>query len=331
MDLLTKTDTVAPTKKATAAKTAPAESPVITPEFRFVRTDRMSIDEWNDLPEHPNQRDTEKHARYSTHLNVFDPTHRRVTAATGPDGKMYVVDGHTRRWMWKQGFTKNLPVPLSLDVDLYSCPTRDALAQLYYRFDSRQAVETPQDIVFGTTKALGLDFKSSVMRSGRYGNALVVSYEYTHGRMFDKRNPDVIKDCVLYFKDELVLLDATSPVTADMPAAFMAAALLTLAYSPVHAKEFWTKYNRDEGRKIGRECDAVHAARNLLAWGKDQKKLGTAANYREIIGRVVNAFIAFRKYETYKGKSGIPNPKDDEALREFFIAVKRAKAERGFK
>lgn len=59
---------------------------------------RMPLGIWFAMPDNPRQRDTENRARAASrkHLQSPHPTHRNVSAAQLPDGRLVKLDGHTR-------------------------------------------------------------------------------------------------------------------------------------------------------------------------------------------------------------------------------------------
>ncbi|MCW5697331.1 MAG: hypothetical protein KIS96_11450 [Bauldia sp.] len=260
---------------------------------------------------------------------MFDDTHRRVAVGVLPSGKMIKIDGHTRAFVWAGGLAQGVPTPLVLDADVYKLRDREAAVELYTRFDSRVAVETAQDQLFGAAREADLHFESPMLRAGRYGNALKHLYQVLFG-VWGERHSDArfTYRVVDYFKPELLRFDAAKPVHSDYTGIIIAGAILTFMRHGDDALEFWGRYGRNEGIKDRGSCDGVQAVRNLLSYVRVEKKHGSS-HFEEILGRTVNGYEMFRSGRLYTGKGGLPHAKKGDELQRFIDDARKAKERRG--
>lgn len=295
--------------------------------FEYVGTQKLTLDDWVAIPDNPIQRDTAKRAKSASHLMTFSPSHLRVAIGVLPDRRTFKVDGHTRAFLWSTQKVEGLPSPLVLNADVYQCRDREALIELYSHFDSRSAVELPADQVFGASRELGLHFKSPILASGRYGTPIKRLYNIVNGYGAAWADAKFTYLAINYFRDELLMFDATEPKHNDYGAPIIMAAILTFMRYGAGASEFWVRYGRNEGVKSGQTCDGVQALRNMIAEMKIQKKTGTPF-YGELIGRALNAFERSREGRMYTGKMGIPQIKAEAEMARFVEMARKAKEAR---
>jgi len=114
----------------------------------------MSVGWFVALPDHPRQRDTERHAKKARkrHLKKACITQEEVVVARY-SGSECKVDAHTRALLWGAGL---LPKPDKVWVTRFSCDTTADLNELYATYDNKDATETPKDLAYGRLHELGM-------------------------------------------------------------------------------------------------------------------------------------------------------------------------------
>src|SRR5512135_1321507 len=121
-------------------------------------TAEMSVEQWLILPDHPRQRDTERHARarhwqFAKRATGAAFQHLSHVTAACWNGTLYKVNGHTRALLWVKG---ELPAPEHLHVTIYKVTTREELNDLYAAFDAAWAAKPEYEKVYGGLRECGL-------------------------------------------------------------------------------------------------------------------------------------------------------------------------------
>lgn len=296
--------------------------------YKWIGNQQISQTEWSTIADNPIQRDTEKRGKAARHLRAFTEAHRRVAFAILPNGMRYKLDGHTRLFVWENGLAENVPDPLLLNADIFLCRDRQAVIDLYETFDSRSAVETAADTLFGVVNEAEIKFASPMMRANRFGSSVKRLYLLTNGYQGAVwSDPKFAYTCVNYFKQELQLFDRTEPKHTDFTNPILMAAIVSFMLDGERATGFWQKYNANHGKKNESGCDAVQGMRNLLGFIREHKRHGNQHD-AEMLGRAVNAYEMFRGRDWYAGKSGVPHKKSKTELDRFLAASVRAKEAR---
>lgn len=254
----------------------------------------MTPQEWIAVKDNPIQRDTEHHAKKAVlgHLKQESATHARVAAAILPNGEMYKLDGHTRSYLWQ---IEKLAPPKTVLVDVYHVDTVADVIELYKHFDNVGAVETANDRLRGALRLHGINAKSGVILHGGLNTALALIYNKS-GRASDVEKP--IKN----FKNEIIQLDSLGLSNAGMSSPIIAAAIVALRVYGQDVLTFLTAYHGNQGRKIGKERDAVQALIETLLIAKANKtKTGGYHSNIVIMGRALSAIQAYLENRTYTG------------------------------
>lgn len=294
----------------------------------FLGQVEMPFNEWCKIPDHPHQRDTAKHAQRSKHLQSFSEIQRKMTLARLPNGAIFKVDGHTRAYMWQRGLTIGLPNPttLMLKVDQWGVADEQALAKAYDTFDNRNAVDTVADEVFSAAKAAGIEFKSKLLRSGRYASAIK--------RVYILLTPDrpqedyTLRDASTFFSKELKLLDSINPTAVDFTSGFTSGALFTLALDGTEAVDFWSRYQEGTGTKIGNQCDAIQALIHLRDYVRGNNMTGSTQADEEF-RQCIAGYLAHKVDRQYRGKKAKPRPVSNEVIYELQAEILRKRHSRG--
>jgi hypothetical protein len=258
----------------------------------------MTPQEWAEVPDNPVQRDTEARAKRAkdTYLKKLSADHTVVQMAVLPDGRRFKLNGHTRSYLWETGA---VPAPKILHVDVYHCDTINDVVELYSHFDSRFAVDTSSDQVVGAARLAGLDFKSPLLRSARYGSA--VKHLYTQAyQVWGQSHSDLnfVCEAINAYAEELRLLDTINPTSAQFKAGIIMAALATLKHDGAVALGFWERFQNNKGRKDGVRQDAVQALDEVIS-GKKMTHDHRSNKALMQFNRGVTAYQAFRKGDTY--------------------------------
>lgn len=230
---------------------------------RTLRTISLSQKEFQTIPPNPIQRDTIRHARLSIkpygHLANASPTHAKVSIAEFPSGKRVVLDGHSRRYLWRENL---LDAPDKLSVDVYPINKMDEARVLYLQFDSSQATESGQDKLFGSLKFLGDGWEPDhkFFRSA----GLISSCKYL---VFPKRWEHVkrlsMTDLLKPHMPALKVMDRSMDVIrnpARFPSYMTCAFLLATTAHGSAALPFFEAYYLGEGIKVKDKADGVFMA-----------------------------------------------------------------------
>ncbi|NEU14633.1 hypothetical protein G3T14_21350 [Methylobacterium sp. BTF04] len=288
--------------------------------YRHVGRIEMSITEWSSVADNPRQRDTELHARKAKHLKEYDPIHRFVSMAVLPDGRRIKLDGHTRVFLWSRGEALG---PQTVFVEVYSCRDAASAEALYSKFDSQAAVETGADKVAGAARRHGLEFKTGMLRAGRYGSAVKRLYAYsTKTWNASWQDHDFVYDAVGHYAKELRLLDLTEPSPSQFPSGIVMAALATMKRRGEAALPFWKEYAVGGGTKVGSTMDGVQALIDAVVKAKQAARGkgsdGGAGQQLALLGKGILTFEAKRASQPYKvGKHGGVRSMDEDVLLQY--------------
>jgi len=214
---------------------------------------KIKVDDWFEMNDNPRQRDTKTHAKKALrlHLKEYSETHASVAAAELPDGTRYILDGHTRSFLWQSG---DLIAPKMLYCDLYIVQSIKQVISLYDCFDNSSAAETATDRLSGALKLNGVNLKSKLVKAGGMTNALKTVYSLKKRGL---RGIDVCEPVKL-FKKALNVIDKGMFMHTNFPSPVLAAMLLTAHRDGAKVLPFWKDYNEDQGKKTPKKFDAVY-------------------------------------------------------------------------
>lgn len=277
----------------------------------------MSASDWVKVAENPRQRDTESRARRAKHLKAIHPTHSRVNLARLPTGEIYKLDGHTRAYLWDKG---TLEAPTKVVADVWQCASIDDVKDLYGTFDSRAAVETTVDQVFGAVREGGLEFQSELLRSQRFAGAMRVASEVLLGSTFT--GGQSLYSLFEYWTPELLLLDECGPSRKRFHTGVAASALLTMRRFGPNAVGFWKSFAMGGGIKMNGERDAVQALEERMESMRLQKQVTGRGNVNKIIRICLSAFDSHQRDYSYSTEStGIKALQDNSFNRWIVLAA----------
>lgn len=249
---------------------------------------------WLACPDHPRQRNTEKHARAAArkHLKESTPVHHLVKAVRVKGGSMYKLDGHTRTFLWETG---GLDKPDMLQVNLLECDTLEEFLDAYYMEDAAAAAKTNSDTMLGVANAMGLHLTSGPLKDGNYKTALCMAIGCSTVDLDHAGLADALKD----WEPELRMFDSLNFAANTINGGVKAAILLTLRrYGGVRKhgyciQDFWLGVRNKQGHRDGKEMDGVQAAYEILL---QTRAKGAKANWQawtEIVGQLLTCAKAY--------------------------------------
>lgn len=256
---------------------------------------------WRDLPSHPRQRDTERHAK-AKHFIEAKASNKRivkehlahVTAAIYR-GRWYKVDGHTRTFLWENGSLK-LPDDHTLRVTVFECRTRDELNKLYTMFDNPSAAERSYEQVYGAMRELNMELRSKRLRRGHFKDALFLAIRaLPSARQPNVGDLDLYKATAVY-KKELMKLDTMSKrglVPSTFLTGVLAAALVSVKLWP-KTIELWRALNEDEWERRGGRSDAAGILAQHINMARGNENLTRSSQWQEHLFRM--ALMAAKKW-----------------------------------
>ena len=280
----------------------------------------MSPAEWAGVFDNPRQRNTERRAASADHLKVLHPSHVKVNMAVLPDGRRFKLDGHTRSFVWESGEVQPPPV---LYVDVWSCPDVQAAKDLYETFDSRAAVESVTDQLYGARRDMRIEYKSELLRADRFVTAIRHAYEELHGKA-SARGASVY-DLMQYWSRELAMLDECGGSTSQFNSGLVAGALITFRRYGDRASAFWRAFSGNAGVKGPDGMDAVQALSERISNLRADNALNGRQNVHYIIAITLSAFDSYREGYKYKLKNSAVKAYGEDSFRGWVNAAKTAR------
>jgi len=210
-------------------------------------TVQMPLGTWFAILDNPRQRDTEEHARKAAreHLRAPNPTHRSVSAACLPSGKMVKLDGHTRTFLWASGKLE-APADGTVTVTVYPVHDMEEVKDLFDTFDNRLAVMTTQDRLAGGKREHALELHSSCLSgTALHATSLKICDAIATQGILQVQKPDPEHVIIGRWKPVLEMVDAQG--YGRMSTGMLAGILLTWVLYASTArygamKDFWLSY-----------------------------------------------------------------------------------------
>lgn len=269
----------------------------------------MPIALWIAMADHPRQRHTEKHAKashwiFAKNAEGAELEHLRHVIAARFAGKDYKVDGHTRTYLWEKGV---LARPDSVQVTVHKVGSIDELNRLYEAIDAQTAAQTKIDQVYGGYRECGMVLQSKRLKEGFIVDALNLALRGKARSQQDKKHTMEIDlyQAVRVFKAELLLLDALNPQPVSFQTGVVAAALISLSLFPQEIA-FYQRISDQEGEKRRGMMDPVETVLKEIELLKQQKR-SWGPKQRELMGRTLRAFVAWRDREEEKNQYWFSN------------------------
>ena len=266
---------------------------------------KLSIEEWIAVPDNPQQRNTEQHAKKALkyHMSEASPTQQRVALAEMPNGKQFKLDGHTRCHLWEQEL---LEAPQYVKCDVYYVKNKKEAVELYEHFDTSTAAETAGDKLSGAFRYYGIPKTSKLWTTAGVTTAVKTIYSQHQRGM---RHVDV-KKCIAPFVKELKIIDRGEDFSHKFfPAPVFCAMLMTIHLDGEEALSFWEGYVQDSGRKNPKSMDAVYCIRDEIRRYRDED-LFTRGSRRAVVECVPRMLAIYEKWEDGLFKN-VPKPEGD--------------------
>ena len=251
-----------------------------------IESTTMTVDEWCAIEGCSTQRDTEKHIRTArkNHLMELKLSHLKVACAKLPNGKLVMLDGHSRAMLWERSM---LTRPETLFIDIYPCKNQAEIRELYLHFESSFSVESVNDKKDGALRHLGIIPKSRLIKSGGITTSLKsISTRRLAWRFLDMLT--VIKP----FKKELLLIDEQNYPSVGIPAPALSTLIITVKMYGVDAFPFWDGFINDEGSKTKHSKDGIFAACEIMRIAKETNLLhgGSVSSARILVPKLFWCF-----------------------------------------
>ncbi len=276
-----------------------------------IRTIKMTIQEWDKVPDNPIQRAIEpraiQYSRPGQHLSAPHMSHAKVVAAELPSGKLIKVDGHTRAFMWIQGMLEH---PKKVLVDLYPVKNMEEAKALYRTFDNKAATESDKQKIYGACNELGFHPRCSLFYSGAVLSSckvMVFPNKYADTRALTVT--DLLKPHIPAFKH----IDSMADVIRNhslFPSYLITAMIMSVTAHGLSACSFWEAYALDEGHKSAREMDGIFATRKMFdeirhaplrSWG-----YGLVTHLTPVVLHYFDAWRTKKKLTVGRGGKGVP-------------------------
>lgn len=253
---------------------------------------KMTVAEWIKVKDNPVQRDTQRHAQRAAHLLTPLPVHSIVWAARMPGGSLIKLDGHTRALLWSQAIVPHPPV---IEVHVMDVKNTEEAISLYKTFDSKDALETTADKVFGALKGLKLSPESPFVISGAFNSALRVVREATFGYSKSKRSYDIYST-ISEFIPEIAALDRLGMKKGQVTLGIVAAMMISYRKHGEKVMGFWKSVLLNEGKKSNRQMDAIEAVNSMM--NATRGRHGAVAQL-DLCGRALNALERYLDGEMF--------------------------------
>jgi hypothetical protein len=318
-----------PVLEARAGTRSPRWS--VTAELGACYTVEMSVEDWNQLADHPRRRDPERHSRKPDWEMLLRSARGPVMemlrwVAAGQVGdEVWKVDGHSRARLWATG---GLLKPKSVFVKVFRCESIQALHELYSTFDHPAAAETLFDRVSGAYHQHGLNFQSERLRPGTIGDALAIAWRGVArtGQAGIEEDDMDIYNVVGAFAAELSLLDSINPQNDIFQTGIIAAALLSLTLDP-ELIGYFERVAKRMGNKRNGLLDPVEALLHMIAGLKGRGGSWAKAQQQELCAAALTGATIWKAGESHPHhwvEDALP-PADVQATVRRVRELKRAK------
>lgn len=239
-----------------------------------VTTKKMSVADFQKIPDNPIQRDTARHARNSSrpggHLSKLSPTHHRVAIAVLKGGKkQWVLDGHSRRFLWEEG---ELETPKTLTCDVYEVEDEGEARDLYLTFDSSSATESAQDKFFGAMRYHNFQPHNILLQNAGTIEAMKrLAFPRRYSDLKNLPTHMLIKP----WMPSIRIVDSAHHSIKNhifFPSWITTAMLMTLRRDKRVSLSFWEAYANKEGVKGKNDMDGIYAVNALFDYVKENDK-----------------------------------------------------------
>ena len=224
----------------------------------------MELNEFLKIPEIFCQRDTKTRSKRAKHLTTFSIEHSEVKIGVllkddEKYGKKYkegytcVLDGNTRRYMWQNGKTDQLPE--SVSATFYYFDNLDRMRQSYDTFDSKYATEKTAEKVYGILKnTLGYEPKSEKVKRGSFDTALKKACFFYYPQKLNQTGGKAIDELlewrVVEFFEEIKVIDGLITKAQNWDATLFCLALMSLRKWGLHEERLLEGLRRIDRRGL---------------------------------------------------------------------------------
>jgi len=241
----------------------------------YLKTVKMTVDNFSKTLRNPMQRDTEHHAKSASknHLKEYHESHAKVAIAVC--GKLsWILDGHTRLFLWKEG---TLQQPEILYVEIWEVRDKAGAVELYQTYDNSFAVETKSDKVSGALRLMGINNANRMFLRNTGLHSAIVTLNMALRRHKPKNT--VIENMRPFKKELQALVDLnwlsnpgkTRPGT---PSCVIAAFIVTYRLYHDECLGFWDGYYCGKGREMTKSgLDGSLAAVKWIRRARENKEL----------------------------------------------------------
>lgn len=122
------------------------------------------------------------------HLKNFSPTQLNVAIAAHADGTIERLDGNSRAYFYRNGLMSNIRDTQTLFVSVFQVRDQHQSIDLFKTYDSKQAVDVPNDILAYAYHELEMKVHSNILSSGAT-QAIKTAYKLYNGKAFPKSKP----------------------------------------------------------------------------------------------------------------------------------------------
>lgn len=293
---------------------------------RKIKHESMTLEEFGKISDAPCQRNTLKHSttasRPGGHLATYNPVHRMVSIAEADNGKRWVLDGHSRRFLWKSGSLEHPPTNEKLIVTVIPVKNKAEAISMYHTYDNRAATESNTDLIFGA-----LNYYNVTLHHGflfqNVGLMSAIEFTIFPPKFVDLKNISTIQRMKPWVKT-IEVMDQTGdfPNHRLFRSPILLAALLTFRKHGNTATSFWQGYSDDIGRKSEKSCDGIFACRDAYQtmtieqgnkWGRRIFNI-----YTPVFLHCFDQWIKDKRMQKFKRIEGARMPKEMLSVREWW-------------
>lgn len=186
--------------------------------------DRLTLEYFLELPSVPMQRDTLAHAKspaVKNALSTLRPEHVNVALAKLTSdcyeggifyraGTIFIVDGNTRQFYWKEGHSDYIPT--HVEATIYEYDTLAEIQECYNTYDSKSALETNGQKIYGLLKLNhNYEAKYNKFANGKFSTSLGFASHVidpvTYNKPSVSNNIYCVQDQIALFIDEIKVID----------------------------------------------------------------------------------------------------------------------------
>lgn len=282
--------------------------------IKMMETITITLEDFNKFTVNPRQRDTMRHATKASkgHLKEYAESHKNV-AIGELNGHTYIIDGHTRRYLWSRNM---LEIPKVLLATVYKCDSLDEIREAYEWYDSTNAVQTGPDKVQGAYRDLMISPVTPWIQRGNLSTAFrIADGMNTRGRSFVYLGPGNIKihEIIGRWRPEILFMDSLEIKNRSFfPSGVIAAVFLTYRrYGSFYSNriyDFWAAYRDDKGTKTEDLTDGIEMLRKITGRKKNYNQISGYSNSAEICCKAIACCKGYMDGKLFRSEPQMANP-----------------------